>query len=106
MHVAGLLRLDVMEAPSESIYVTVWASALLSCHMGKTEKAEELFEKHLGDRLAVLVFLLLGHMKYLDYFCFLLVTTCTFSLIPRTIFLVIMILVEHCVSIGCSYSQF
>lgn len=52
VHVAGLLRLDVMEAPSESIYVTVWASALLSCHMGKTEKAEELFEKHLGDRLA------------------------------------------------------
>lgn len=53
VHVGGLLRLDVVEAPSESIYVTVWASAQLPCHMGKSEKAEELFEKHLGDRLKV-----------------------------------------------------
>lgn len=53
MHIGGLLRLDVVEAPSESIYLTVWASALLPCHMGKSEKAEELFEKHLGDRLKV-----------------------------------------------------
>ncbi|KAG0565571.1 hypothetical protein KC19_8G200700 [Ceratodon purpureus] len=51
VHVGGLFRLDVVEAPSESIYVTVWASAQLPCHMGKSEKAEELFEKHLGDRL-------------------------------------------------------
>lgn len=53
VHVAGLLRLDVVEAPSESIYVTVWASAQLPLHMGKSEKADELFEKHLGDRLTV-----------------------------------------------------
>jgi len=54
VHVGGLLRLDVVEAPSESIYVTVWASAQLPLHMGKSEKADELFEKHLGDRLTVI----------------------------------------------------
>jgi hypothetical protein len=51
--VGGLLRLDVVETPAESIYMTVWASAQVPCHMGKAEGAEELLEKHLGERLKV-----------------------------------------------------
>ncbi|CAK9189950.1 unnamed protein product [Sphagnum troendelagicum] len=51
VHVGGLLRLDVVETPAESIYMTVWASAQVPCHMGKAEGAEELLEKHLGERL-------------------------------------------------------
>ncbi|CAM6021015.1 unnamed protein product [Sphagnum balticum] len=51
VHVGGLLRLDVVETPAESIYITVWASAQVPCHMGKAEGAEELLEKHLGERL-------------------------------------------------------
>ncbi len=53
VHVGGLLRLDVVETPAESIYMTVWASAQIPCHMGKAEGAEELLEKHLGERLKV-----------------------------------------------------
>lgn len=54
MHVGGLFRLDVVDAPSESIYMTVWASAQLPCHMGKAENADELLAKHVGDRLKVI----------------------------------------------------
>lgn len=54
MHVGGLFRLDVVDAPSESIYMTVWASAQLPCHMGKVENADELLAKHVGDRLKVI----------------------------------------------------
>ncbi|XP_044947393.1 GTP-binding protein BRASSINAZOLE INSENSITIVE PALE GREEN 2, chloroplastic isoform X2 [Hordeum vulgare subsp. vulgare] len=51
VHIGGLTRLDVLEASVQTIYVTVWASANISLHLGKTENAEELRDKHVGIRL-------------------------------------------------------
>eukprot|EP00494_Astrolonche_serrata_P005100 UN05116 len=51
VHIGGLTRLDVLEASVQTIYVTVWASANISLHLGKTENAEELRAKHVGIRL-------------------------------------------------------
>jgi hypothetical protein len=45
--------LDVLEASVQTIYITVWASANISLHLGKTETAEELRSKHVGIRLQV-----------------------------------------------------
>jgi hypothetical protein len=53
VHIGGLTRLDVLEASVQTIYVTVWASASISLHLGKTETAEELRSKHVGIRLQV-----------------------------------------------------
>ncbi|PON32833.1 P-loop containing nucleoside triphosphate hydrolase [Parasponia andersonii] len=50
-HVAGLARLDLLEASVETIYVTIWASPNVSLHMGKIENAEETWRKHVGIRL-------------------------------------------------------
>uniref|UniRef100_A0ACD5XGA0 Uncharacterized protein n=1 Tax=Avena sativa TaxID=4498 RepID=A0ACD5XGA0_AVESA len=51
VHIGGLTRLDILEASVQTIYVTVWASANISLHFGKTESAEELRSKHVGIRL-------------------------------------------------------
>ncbi|GBG64110.1 hypothetical protein CBR_g40558 [Chara braunii] len=51
IHLGGLARIDIVSAPAESIYLTVWAAAALTCHMGKIETGEELYEKHVGQRL-------------------------------------------------------
>ncbi|KAF4355557.1 hypothetical protein G4B88_026843, partial [Cannabis sativa] len=51
IHVGGLMRLDLVEANVQTIYVTIWASPNVSLHMGKTENAEETWNKHLGIRL-------------------------------------------------------
>ncbi|KAL5546452.1 hypothetical protein UlMin_006139 [Ulmus minor] len=51
VHVGGLMRLDLVEASVETIYVTVWASPNISLHMGKIENAEETWRKHMGVRL-------------------------------------------------------
>uniref|UniRef100_A0A453JFQ7 NOA1/YqeH-like C-terminal domain-containing protein n=1 Tax=Aegilops tauschii subsp. strangulata TaxID=200361 RepID=A0A453JFQ7_AEGTS len=51
VHIGGLTRLDLLEASVQTIYVTVWASANISLHLGKTENAEELRDKHVGIRL-------------------------------------------------------
>ncbi|GMN55458.1 hypothetical protein TIFTF001_024570 [Ficus carica] len=51
IHVGGLMRLDLLEASVETIYVTVWVSPNLSLHMGKIENAEETWTKHVGIRL-------------------------------------------------------
>lgn len=51
IHVGGLVRLDVKEISASSIYITIWGSPLLTCHLGKTQKATEIFEKHVGDKL-------------------------------------------------------
>ncbi|CAM0873472.1 unnamed protein product [Alopecurus aequalis] len=51
VHIGGLTRLDVLEASVQTIYITVWASANISLHLGKTETAEELRSKHVGIRL-------------------------------------------------------
>lgn len=47
------MRLDLLEASVETIYVTVWVSPNLSLHMGKIENAEETWTKHVGIRLQV-----------------------------------------------------
>ena len=39
--VGGVLRMDVLESPGETVYATVWASEELVCHLGKTEGADE-----------------------------------------------------------------
>nr|CAD1842778.1 unnamed protein product [Ananas comosus var. bracteatus] len=51
VHVGGLMRLDLIEASVETIYVTVCASPYASLHMGKTENADDLRNKHFGVRL-------------------------------------------------------
>lgn len=51
VHIGGLMRLDVNQASVETIYVTAWASVHIPLHMGKVENANELKEKHFGERL-------------------------------------------------------
>ena len=47
------MRLDLLQASVETIYITVWASPNVSLHMGKIENAEETRTKHVGIRLQV-----------------------------------------------------
>lgn len=54
IHVGGLMRLDLVQASVETIYVTVWTSPNISLHMGKIENAEETWRKHVGVRLQVI----------------------------------------------------
>ncbi|KAL2923422.1 GTP-binding protein BRASSINAZOLE INSENSITIVE PALE GREEN 2 chloroplastic [Bienertia sinuspersici] len=49
--VGGLVRLDLVQASVQTIYVTVWASPNVSLHLGKTENADETWRKHVGVRL-------------------------------------------------------
>ncbi|XP_027072680.1 GTP-binding protein BRASSINAZOLE INSENSITIVE PALE GREEN 2, chloroplastic-like isoform X1 [Coffea arabica] len=51
VHVGALARLDLIQSSVETIYVTVWASANVSLHLGKTENADEIKIKHGGVRL-------------------------------------------------------
>nr|GEV88735.1 GTP-binding protein brassinazole insensitive pale green 2, chloroplastic [Tanacetum cinerariifolium] len=51
IHVGGLMRLDVEQASTDSMYVTVWASPRLPLHMGKTENASAMIEDHFGNQL-------------------------------------------------------
>ncbi|EFJ17201.1 hypothetical protein SELMODRAFT_62387, partial [Selaginella moellendorffii] len=51
IQVGGYLRLDLLEAPARTIYMTVWASPFISLHMGKTERALDVFKKHIGVEL-------------------------------------------------------
>ncbi|KAE9620283.1 putative nitric-oxide synthase (NADPH) [Lupinus albus] len=51
IHIAGLMRLDIEEMSSDTIYVTVWASPYLPLHMGKVENACKMFEDHFGRQL-------------------------------------------------------
>lgn len=51
VHVGGLMRLDLTQSSVDTIYTTVWASPNVSLHMGKTENADEIREKHVGIRL-------------------------------------------------------
>ncbi|KAJ8564873.1 hypothetical protein K7X08_001333 [Anisodus acutangulus] len=51
VHIGGLVRLDLVHASVETIYVTVWASPSVSLHLGKTENADELKNNHAGVRL-------------------------------------------------------
>ncbi|EIE24775.1 hypothetical protein COCSUDRAFT_10321, partial [Coccomyxa subellipsoidea C-169] len=49
--VGGVARIDVLTSPGATLYLTVWASDDLTCHFGKTEGAEERYEKSLGTML-------------------------------------------------------
>lgn len=51
VHVGGLVRLDLNSASVSTIYVTVWASSSVSLHLGKTENADDIWNKHCGIRL-------------------------------------------------------
>uniref|UniRef100_A0A0V0IB87 Putative ovule protein n=1 Tax=Solanum chacoense TaxID=4108 RepID=A0A0V0IB87_SOLCH len=53
VHIGGLVRLDLVQASVETIYVTVWASPSVSLHLGKTENADELKNNHAGVRLQI-----------------------------------------------------
>ncbi|XP_062193176.1 GTP-binding protein BRASSINAZOLE INSENSITIVE PALE GREEN 2, chloroplastic-like [Phragmites australis] len=51
IHIGGLVRLDIQELTVGSIYVTVWASALVPLHMGKAENAATMIKEHFGLQL-------------------------------------------------------
>ncbi|CAN1215733.1 GTP-binding protein BRASSINAZOLE INSENSITIVE PALE GREEN 2, chloroplastic [Linum perenne] len=51
VHIGGLMRIDIEELSVDSIYVTVWASAYIPLHMGKTENASTMLEEHFGRQL-------------------------------------------------------
>lgn len=51
VHIGGLMRVDVEESSVDSIYLTVWASALLPLHMGRTENASKIMQEHFGRQL-------------------------------------------------------
>ncbi|WVZ54616.1 hypothetical protein U9M48_005386 [Paspalum notatum var. saurae] len=51
VHIGGLTRLDVLKSSAQTIYITVWASSNVPLHLGKTENAPELRDKHFGIRL-------------------------------------------------------
>uniref|UniRef100_A0A1J3FRZ5 Uncharacterized protein YqeH n=2 Tax=Noccaea caerulescens TaxID=107243 RepID=A0A1J3FRZ5_NOCCA len=51
VHIGGLVRLDLVRASVETIYITIWASNSVSLHLGKTENAEEILKGHSGLRL-------------------------------------------------------
>lgn len=48
----GMVRLDVLQCPGATMYLTVWVSDEVRCHMGKTEGAEERYAKHAGGLLS------------------------------------------------------
>lgn len=39
--IGGVARIDVVRSPGATLYLTVWASADLNCHFGKTKGADE-----------------------------------------------------------------
>uniref|UniRef100_A0A383WDX7 Uncharacterized protein n=1 Tax=Tetradesmus obliquus TaxID=3088 RepID=A0A383WDX7_TETOB len=49
--IGGLARLDVLSAPSATIYVTIYVSDEIVTHLGKIEGAEERRQKHTGGLL-------------------------------------------------------
>lgn len=51
VHIGGLMRLDIEELSTDSIYITVWASPYLPLHMGKTENVQKMLEDHFGRQL-------------------------------------------------------
>lgn len=57
------MRLDLVRATVETIYITIWASNSVSLHLGKTENAEEILKGHSGLRLQVSVKLVFLHIS-------------------------------------------
>lgn len=49
--IGGISRVDVLECPGATMYLTVWVSEQVVCHLGKTDLAENLLSKHHGTKL-------------------------------------------------------
>ena len=49
--VGGLARVEVLSAPGTSLYLTVWASSDIPCHLGKRDGAEARLAKFTGTKL-------------------------------------------------------
>lgn len=41
--IGGLARIDVLQIPGQSLYLTLWASDEVSCHYGRTDRAQERY---------------------------------------------------------------
>lgn len=48
---AGLVRLDLIKCPSESLYVTAWISEELTCHLSKTKNIDDKIGSMRGTTL-------------------------------------------------------
>ena len=51
IHLGGIGRIDVCSVPGATLYVTIWASDEVRCHLGKTVNAESLLATHIGKDL-------------------------------------------------------
>ncbi|KAG7671412.1 hypothetical protein Ndes2526A_g02061 [Nannochloris sp. 'desiccata'] len=60
----GVARVDVVDCPGATMYLTVWLSDEVGCHLGKTEGAEERYAKHAGVKLVPPV----GEKERIDQF--------------------------------------
>lgn len=49
--IGGIARIDVCETPGATVYLTLWASDDISSHMGKTERADQNYETHVGTKM-------------------------------------------------------
>lgn len=49
--VGALFRVEVVDSPGATLYLTVWASSDISTHFGKAENADELLLRHGGGAL-------------------------------------------------------
>lgn len=52
LFLAGLTRIDIQQAETESCAVTLYVDRQLYIHRTKTEKADGLYQEHLGDLLS------------------------------------------------------
>lgn len=53
IHIGGLARIDIVDGPQRTLYLTVWVSSDVPIHyMTKTDKADAFFVKHAGEKLS------------------------------------------------------
>lgn len=50
--IGGLARVDVVSCPGATLYLSVFVSDEIGCHLGKTEGADARYQLHAGGRLA------------------------------------------------------
>ncbi|KAL4422880.1 hypothetical protein ABPG75_009077 [Micractinium tetrahymenae] len=50
--IGGLARVDVVGCPGATLYLSVFVSDEIGCHLGKTEGADARYQLHAGSRLA------------------------------------------------------
>lgn len=52
IHIGGLARIDVIDSPQRTVYLTVWASNKVNTHYSRTGKdADAFLEKHGGSKM-------------------------------------------------------